>query len=149
MPVNRGLCQAQPAREIGVVGLIGYLCLHRYSCPPFHLWKCSSINCCCSIEFLFICRFLWYTGWLHHDRQLPAMPIVPAIAPRGGRHGRPHGSGCGGAPGGQPSLHGAVPAVLTVQNHLHGRGHGQEHGHGCGAVQVIHPQPVSPPDIDM
>ncbi|KAK0493993.1 hypothetical protein EDD18DRAFT_1177074, partial [Armillaria luteobubalina] len=65
-----GLCQAQPAREIGVAGPIGYLCLHRYSCPPFHSWKCSSINCCCSIEFFcvksfgllaVICRFLWYT----------------------------------------------------------------------------------------
>ncbi|KAK0497626.1 hypothetical protein EDD18DRAFT_1381470 [Armillaria luteobubalina] len=76
---------------------------------------------------------------------VPAMPIVPAIAPRGGHHGRPCGSGHGGAPGGQPSLHGAVPAVPTVQNHLHGQGHGC----GRGAVQVIHPQPVSPPDIDM
>ncbi len=50
-PVNRGLCKAQQVREIGVVGPIGYLCSHRYSCPPFHSWKCSSITAVVASNF--------------------------------------------------------------------------------------------------
>ncbi len=79
---------------------------------------------------------------LDHPREHP-MPVVPAVATRGVRHGRPRGSGHGGAPGGQSSLHSGVPVIQPLQNH------GCGHGHGHGAVQVVHQWPVSPPDIDM